>query len=87
MAVDPSDYIYLDLGDGNVAEIRGDYGLAWHHKRPDNGEDCTALGWVHWHGPNGWTLVSREPLTLSPSLLCTVCGAHGFIRDGRWLPV
>ncbi len=33
-----------------------------------------------------WTLVSREPLTLAPSLLCRACGDHGFIREGRWVP-
>ena len=32
-----------------------------------------------------WTVVSWEPLTLSPSLRCG-CGDHGFIRDGRWVP-
>lgn len=33
-----------------------------------------------------WRVVSLEPLTLEPSLLCTKCGHHGFIRDGRWVP-
>jgi hypothetical protein len=33
-----------------------------------------------------WTLVQLDPLTLSPSLLCRVCGHHGFIREGRWVP-
>lgn len=33
-----------------------------------------------------WVLEQVEPLTLSPSLLCTQCGHHGFIRDGRWVP-
>lgn len=28
--------------------------------------------------------VSIDPLTLSPSVLCQ-CGAHGFIRDGKWV--
>jgi hypothetical protein len=32
-----------------------------------------------------WTVVSDEPLTLSPSLLCRTCGHHGFIREGRWV--
>jgi hypothetical protein len=50
-------------------------GLAWRNPAPERlGE--TAL----------WTLHSREPLTLSPSLLCLTCGAHGFIRDGKWQP-
>lgn len=37
--------------------------------------------WSH-----GWDVISVEPLTLSPSILCTVCKHHGFIRDGRWVP-
>lgn len=31
-----------------------------------------------------WSVESWEPLTLSPSLLCS-CGDHGFIRQGRWV--
>ena len=38
-------------------------------------------------GPR-WQVVSLEPLTLSPSILCSPdkggCGLHGFIRGGRW---
>ena len=33
-----------------------------------------------------WQVQSWEPLTLSPSLLCPLCGDHGFIREGRWVP-
>lgn len=32
---------------------------------------------AHWH------LVSRDPLHIEPSVLCS-CGDHGFIRNGRW---
>lgn len=32
-----------------------------------------------------WTVESYDPLTLSPSLLCTVCGHHGYIREGKWV--
>lgn len=35
---------------------------------------------------DGWDVVSVEPLTLSPSILCTACKHHGYIRDGRWVP-
>ena len=35
--------------------------------------------------PNGWTVESTEPLTVSPSILCGLCGTHGFWRDGRWV--
>lgn len=31
-----------------------------------------------------WTLVSREPLTLSPSIVCRTCGVHGWIENGLW---
>lgn len=33
-----------------------------------------------------WQLVSADPLTLAPSLLCMRCGDHGFIQNGRWVP-
>ncbi len=33
-----------------------------------------------------WVVERWEPLTLSPSLLCTACGDHGFVRGGRWVP-
>lgn len=33
-----------------------------------------------------WQVQSWDPLTISPSLLCTVCGDHGFIRGGKWDP-
>lgn len=32
-----------------------------------------------------WTVECWEPLTLSPSILCGLCGNHGFIRGGRWV--
>lgn len=76
----------IDLGNGNRVEVRGEYGLTWHHARPDNGAACGTGGWVGFipNDPYGWDLVQREPLTVSPSLLCNVCGAHGWIRNGRW---
>ena len=60
------------------------------HKKPDDSE-C----WGHVHFdipavrqafPNAavWQVASWEPLTISPSVLCTICGDHGFIRNGRW---
>jgi hypothetical protein len=33
-----------------------------------------------------WTIESEEPLTLTPSLLCTACHDHGWVRDGMWAP-
>ncbi len=42
---------------------------------------------------NRWQVISWEPLTLAPSLLCRApldgfnghCGDHGFIREGKWV--
>lgn len=31
-----------------------------------------------------WQVHSWEPLTLTPSVLCS-CGWHGFITNGRWV--
>jgi hypothetical protein len=35
----------------------------------------------------GHQLLSEEPLTVSPSILCADCGLHGFITDGTWRSV
>lgn len=32
-----------------------------------------------------WKVESWEPLTLSPSILCRLCGDHGFIKQGKWI--
>jgi hypothetical protein len=31
-----------------------------------------------------WEVESWDPLTLSPSILCS-CGDHGFIKQGKWV--
>jgi hypothetical protein len=57
--------------------------------------DGVAIVW-HWcpseqrwsaAGTRDHTMVSREPLTLSPSLQLDCCDFHGFLRDGQWTPV
>lgn len=61
----------------------------WHK----NSEGKLCGGWVPFNveseyilpGTPKWEVESREPLTMSPSLLCG-CGNHGFIRNGRWEP-
>lgn len=87
----------LDLGDGHTltfSQYEGERsGAEVHHKKPD-GSDCA--GWIAFAGrawaksfqPGAiatWEVLSEDPLTLSPSLLCRACGDHGFIREGRWL--
>lgn len=38
------------------------------------------------HGARSvWTIEIDEPLTLSPSILCTQHGTHGFVRGGKWV--
>jgi hypothetical protein len=32
-----------------------------------------------------WEVISLNPLEISPSINCTACSAHGFIREGRWV--
>lgn len=36
-------------------------------------------------GPR-WLIEAWDPLTLQPTIRCTACGHHGFIRGGRWVP-
>lgn len=33
-----------------------------------------------------WDVVKDEPLTLHPSISCSSCGKHGFIKNGKWEP-
>lgn len=90
----------LDLGAGVIATLRTcecsdpscDHsrpcGMTFEHTTaPGAGVKCESGGWIPFshHSANGWTLVSDEPLELSPSLLCTRCGRHGFVRGGKWV--
>ena len=36
----------------------------------------------------GWTVVSTDPITITPSILCGLpsCRVHGWIREGQWVP-
>lgn len=43
--------------------------------------DCVA---TFWPDRPVWKLETWIPLNVSPSILCEVCGDHGYIRDGRW---
>jgi len=62
-------------------------GMRWFHLAPDGSECGASGGYVPFgNPPYGWKLESVDPLTISPSLLCTRCQRHGFIRGGRWVP-
>ncbi len=75
--------------DSGLPEVER-YGAHVHHQKPGGG-DC--VGFIVFAGlpPEiatggpAWDVESWEPLTLSPSLLCS-CGDHGFVRAGRWVP-
>jgi hypothetical protein len=73
-----------------IDSARAIVGLAYRHPDAKGRGDCE--GWVPFKGlymPGtdiGWDVFSISPLTLSPSLLCRICGHHGFIRGGEWLP-
>lgn len=66
-------------------------GAEVHHKRED-GQAC--VEWVPFEGrawANSfkgaiatWRVEQDEPITISPSIACRVCGDHGFIKNGRW---
>jgi len=36
---------------------------------------------------HGWQIQSTDPLTVTPSILCSGCGTHGFITAGSWVGV
>lgn len=64
-------------GDG----ISGDAELIFEH-------DCTDGGRVSVRLPvseGGWQVVQREPLTVTPSIRCYLCGTHGRWIDGQWV--
>lgn len=85
----------IDIGGGHFIEIvlyEGEAaGINDWHRRPD-GTWCK--GWISFNGSAwgkqfgnvGWDVVQREPLTLTPSLACRVCGDHGHVTNGRWVP-
>lgn len=33
-----------------------------------------------------WKVEQDDPLTLSPSIVCSCKGQHGFVRDGKYVP-
>lgn len=63
-------------------------GATVSHRKPDGSECASGVMFAGTPASDDvtWTVESWEPLTLSPSLLCRLCGDHGFIRDGRWVP-
>lgn len=82
-----------DIGDGNrVRRVFRDGeldALDWQHGCTIQCDDFIPLRTGAATGPfsaAAWLLETPSPLTISPSLLCTACKRHGFIRDGKWVP-
>ena len=75
-------FVYFE-GEG---EKKGSlYGLEESHLLP-GGKECKGFIPFNTFGKTtGWDLVSKEPLTLAPSLACSSCSSHGFIQDGKWV--
>jgi hypothetical protein len=88
----------VDLGHGAAAKFVswGEHeqaGLIDLHLNPTTGKECSGavlfdLPGVRESFPDRalWKVESFEPLTLSPSLLCNLCGHHGWIQGGQWVP-
>jgi hypothetical protein len=77
-----------DLGDQEhrwswLVEAKGGRrNLLWLHRCGDRWATC----WIDLASGKRHRLVSEEPLTIKPSVLCPIgCGDHGYIRDGRWV--
>jgi len=68
-------------------EADGSGGYLFMHRDEQSEPDLhVAPGWcVGSFSFPDWTLVQREPLTVSPSILCVSHGVHGFITDGKWI--
>lgn len=76
------------------SEYKGEVaGIQEYHEKADGAWCC---GWIQFAGASwarefkepitAWSVVQREPLTLTPSILCKACGNHGHITNGRWVP-
>lgn len=65
-------------------------GASFWHRRPDGIWCLGSFQWRIWSGSTRqepvWQLVSMDPFHVEPSIHCHACGAHGWIRDGKWEP-
>lgn len=83
----------LGLGHGHFFEVvigADDKLVGWLHTHPDKRNPdvlCQSFCAVRpFNGAPVHQVVCADPLTLSPSLLCRTCGAHGHVENGRWEP-
>lgn len=77
-----------DLGDNNhrwswLMEVSGgEKNILWVHNCL---EGKPALMWIDITTGGFHRLVSANPLTIEPSILCPVCQDHGFIKEDKWI--
>lgn len=67
--------------------------IIYHKSKDGKTEWCSSGIWFDnavtrevFPGKTMWIKESEEPLTVSPSILCMICGDHGHIRNGKWEP-
>jgi len=83
----------LDLGLGHTFEVmlgRDEELIGWLHTHPDARNPdalCQSMCAIRpFQDVPVHEVVQADPLTLSPSLKCRTCGAHGRVRQGKWEP-
>jgi hypothetical protein len=81
----------LDLGHEHFFEVvigRDDQLIGWLHTHPDARNPsvlCQSICAVRpINGAPVHQVICADPITLTPSLLCRTCGAHGNVVNGQW---
>lgn len=83
----------MPLGHGHFFEAvldKDDALIGWLHTHPDTRNPnvlCQSFCVVRpFNGSPVHQVISADPLTLTPSLKCRTCGAHGEVINGAWEP-
>lgn len=84
----------LELGYGHTFEVTldsKDLLMGWLHTHPDARNSsvlCQSFCAVRpLNGCPVHQVTCNDPLTLTPSLMCRTCGAHGNVTAGKWEPL
>lgn len=75
-------YFHRPVGQGKSLNYYQDGTVRFEHRcdRGDRGVIiCAPLLQL-----DGGHTIDREAVTVSPSILCSDCGTHGFVRRGVW---